>query len=144
MKLILNKNHIYLPISNNVIIKDATFNIQVKDNINLADYISTVIINGKQKVFTDYFTINITELTEPYITLEIILTNKNTGESIKYTADKYPVTRAVVLGLPSSEWYPDAMRSLLERLAELEKLENDRYELISKAIRELNSKGDVL
>ena len=144
MKLILNKNHIYLPIGNNIVIKDATFNIQVKDNINLADYTSTVIINGKQKVFTDYFTINITELTEPYITLEIVLTNKNTGESIKYTADTYPVTRAVVLGMPSTEWYPDAVRSILERLAALESSSEKSFGLVYEAIRELKNRGEVL
>lgn len=144
MKLTLQKNHIYLPISNNVVIKDATFNIQIKDDINISDYIATVSINGKQKEFTDYFTVNITDLKEPYITLEIILTNRYNGEIIKYESDKYPVTRAVVLGLPSNEWYPDAVRSLLERLADLEKKEDERFELVSKAIRELNSKGDVL
>lgn len=144
MKLILQNNHIYLPTGNNVVIKDATFNIQVNDDINIADYISSVSINGKQKEFTNYFTINVAELQDPYINLEITLINRYTGDTIKYTADKYPVTRAVVLGLPSNEWYPSTLQSLLERLADLEKKENDRYELISKAIRELNSKGDVL
>lgn len=144
MKLILHKNHIYLPVGNNIVIKDADFNIAVKDDINLNDYVSTVYINGNAEVFNTYFTINITKLQTPYLDLKIVLTHRDTGETITYTSDKLPITRAVVLGQSSNEWYPSTMNSILERLALLENSTANNFNLVYEAIRELKNKGDVL
>ena len=144
MKLILQKNHIYLPMSNNVVIKDASFEVLIKDNIDPNDYIMTAVVNGKQKVFTNYFTVNISELASSYLDIKIILTSRVSGNTIEYVSDKYPITRAVVLGLPSNEWYPDNIRSMQDRLAELEKTSKNNFDLVFEAIRELKNRGEVL
>jgi len=144
MKLILHKNNIYLPLGNNAVIDNANFTIIVKDNINLNDYTQVVYINNNPLEFNTSFSINIKQLSGAYLELKIVLVNKYTNETIIYTSDKIPITRAVVLGLSSNEWYPSTISSILERLAVLESSTNSNFELVFNAIRELKNKGDVL
>lgn len=144
MKLILLKNHIYLPTGNNVVIRRGYFDVVVKDKININNFTMVADINGEQQVFTDQFAITEEQLSKPYLELKIILTSKTDGTVIVYTSDKQPITRAAVLGLPPNEWYPSVVQSLLDRISALESLTNENFELVFEAIKELKNRGEVL
>lgn len=144
MKLVLNKSHIYLPAGSYTITEGISFDIQYLDRNNPDDYNKTAICNGEQIIFDTGLILPITKLKGPYLDLTIVLTNKYTGDQTVYTSDKQPLTKALVLGLPSNEWYPSVLQSMMDRLAALENSTNSNFELVYQAIRELKNKGDVL
>lgn len=144
MKLVLNKNHIYLPAGSYTITEGISFDVQYLDVNKPDDYNKTAICNGEQIVFDTGLTLPITKLKGSYLDLTIVLTNKYTGDQTVYTSDKQPLTKALVLGLSSNEWYPSVLQSMMDRLAALENSTNSNFELVYQAIRELKNKGDVL
>lgn len=161
MKLLLKNGHIYLPVSNNVVIDNATFAIEVLDKIDLTNYNKTVIINGSQHSFTEVFTIAKKELAKQFLDLSITLTHKDTGEALEYKADTYPITRAVVLGRPFNECYPSIVNNIVERLNIIEqkhklvaadvvshwdmlKAHAADIEVCEKAIVELKQEGEII
>ena len=144
MKLILNKNHIYMPAGSYTITDEATFEIQAKDVSSLSDFIITVSYNGNTITTDGIFKIPVRQLTSPYLEIVITLTNRSTGHISTYTSDKQALTRAVVLGLPTNEWYPSVVQSLLDRLAALEGSSEKNFNLVFEAVRELKNRGEVL
>ena len=138
MKLLLKNKHIYLPVSNNVVTENATFAIEVLDDLNLDMYNKTVKINGNQSTFTDSFTIHKKELMQKYLSMSIVLTHKDTGESIEYQADPYPITRAFVLGRPFNECYPSIVNNMTERLNNLERKAALTWETLIDHTAQLN------
>lgn len=122
MKLILKNKYIYLP-SNDIIINNnaVVCNVVVRDIVNTNDYIFTAIINNSiHIVFTGSFEIPYSQLQGKYLHLEITAVSKDGSYKHTYVADDYPITKAVLLGLPATEWYPGAINQLTERISNLE------------------------
>lgn len=122
MKLVLKNNYIYLPsndivINNNAVICDVV----VKDIINVNDFIFTAIINNTEHiVFNGSFEIPYSQLQGKFLHLVITAISKDGKYKYEYVADDYPITKAILLGLPATEWYPGAVNQLTERVANLE------------------------
>jgi hypothetical protein len=161
MLLQLKNNHIYLPYSNVVLAsEDAHFLVNILD-IDSQEYQTVAIVNGEAIPFVNEFVIERNKLKTPYLDIAIEATHKTTGKIIKYIADKYPITKAVVLGKPCSEWYPAIFKSILDRLELLEKYKSDsqltdsmqtkeiasikeNIKLVELAIKEINEIGEVV
>lgn len=161
MLLQLKNNYIYLPSSEIVpFSQDAHFVIGSID-LNAADYSLVAVVNGEAIPFVHEFVIKQDKLKVAYLDITIEATHKDTGKTIKYKADRYPLTRAVILGKPSSEWYPSIIQSLKERIELLERHDvksdeaikaqanniasiKDDIEIIELAIKEINETGEIV
>lgn len=161
MILYLKNNHIYLPDNNVIAYNDVVrFNIDIKD-IDVNNYSFIVDINGEQSQFKNEFMLTRSQLKHKYLNLKIIAIHNETGEEIIYTSDSYPITKAIVLGRPCSEWYPEVIQDLKERIKTLElyqsshnvRISNNSSEIediksdvtrVELAIKELNEIGEVV
>lgn len=134
MKLILKNNYIYLP-SNDIIINNSAVICEVKvlDIVNTSDFIFTAIINNSEHiVFEGSFEIPYDQLNVKMLQLTITAISKDGKYKYEYVADSYPITKAILLGSPATEWYPGAINQLTERVSLLEvsdKIQNDDLEL---------------
>ena len=161
MILHLRNNHIYLPMSNVIIHNDTTrVYIDVQD-IDRKDYRFIVDINGEQSTFKESFVIDPAQFKHNFLNIKIKAININTGEEIVYEADSYPITKAVILGRPSNEWYPEVITNLVNRVEYLENMLAEHLnkitansedvnaiqtniKLIELAIKEINETGEVV
>lgn len=144
MKLILKNNYIYLP-SNDIVINNNAVVCEVvaKDIVNVNDYIFTAIINNvEQIVFTGSFEIPYEQLQGRFLHLVITAISKDGKYKHEYVADDYPITKALLLGLPATEWYPGAIHQLTERVSNLEitaKLQGDDIVIITNHLSQHDS-----
>lgn len=170
MKLLLKNNYIYLPTNETVCNGNSVVcKVNVLDIPNLDDYIFTAVINNSEQiVFKDSFEISYKQFKFKYLNLSIIATSKDGNNVIEYKADPYPITKAVLLGQPSNEWYSHTFKGIVENVLELlnsvkviknniSKLEdstmtlNEKMEVVQKdisivehAVLELKEEGELI
>lgn len=160
MLLYLKNNHIYLP-SNNVIVDDTVrFNVNITE-LNPSEYTFIANVNGDVIEFRDEFVLDKHHLKSKYLDISIIATHNKTGNRVVYTADTYPITNAVILGKPCTEWYPAIIKTLENRLSILEQYKlssskiiqeqsnninsiNNNINLIELAVKEINETGEIV
>lgn len=158
MELILKNGCIYFPTNDYVVANNAIFNVKLADVFE-GDYTTSYTLNNVSKVFDKSFVLDRDEFRTKMFKLKITVHTEE-GD-VDYFADDVPITRAVVLGKSVTSIYPETIRSLLERVAILEKriayntnninsnkqsikaLEGD-VDLALHAINELNEKGDLV
>lgn len=159
MELVLKNKCIYFPTNDYVITNKAVFNVKILDQLDSEQYTTSYNLNGVSRIFKDTFVIDKSDLKSN--TLNLTITISTPYSNYTYKADDVPVTRAVILGQSASVLYPETIKSLLVRVANLENSDketkgairqanknisdlNINMNLALHAIKELSEEGEVV
>lgn len=154
MKLYLHKGYIY-PTADSVIViqKNEVETILLDQDIEAAQYNWTAVINGHQVPFSNSFVIDNKMMAGGKLDITIKATHKQTGDTLNYKSEPMTITRAFILGSVQENYYPEAVKDILDRVLFLEdkiKAVNDIPELKKdvdlclNGINEINNKGGIV
>jgi len=140
MKFILKDKHIFVVENHDLVYNNIEGDV-VLDNVFLSPEAKVQFsVNGGlfEDVKKGRISIDKGKIKEPYFELRVRVLNQDTAET--FTTDKITLTHAVILGRPTTDLYPEIIRSLIEATKRLDTKQKD----IIKVLEYLDTKGEVL
>ena len=140
MKFILKDKHIFVAENDNLVYNNIEGDIILDNVFHSPENRIQFSVNGGlfQDVVNNHISIDKGAIKEPYFELRVRVLHKEGVEL--FTTDKIPLTKALILGQPMEDKYPEIIRSLLEAVRRLEAQQED----IIQVLNYLDTKGDVL